>query len=249
MPFAAGSSTDIVPRLVLEQLGAAARTDHRGGEPRRRRRDDRSGVGREGGARWLHRPGERLPAHDLARALSQAQLSSGARLRGRRPVRDFLQRARGFARERIQDRRRSRRGRQGQAGEPDLFVGRRRHRDPSERGTVQDERRVDALHVPFKGGAEAMRRSSPGVSTSSSVRRRCCCPHIKEGTLRALAVNGTSRMSALPEVPTTRETGFNDAEYPVWFGLFARQGRRATSSNGCTRRPSRRCRPPRCASG
>jgi len=33
-------------------------------------------------------------------------------------------------------------------------------------------------------------------------------------------VNGTSRTSAFPDVPTTREAGFTDAEYPIWFALF-----------------------------
>jgi tripartite-type tricarboxylate transporter receptor subunit TctC len=28
------------------------------------------------------------------------------------------------------------------------------------------------------------------------------------------------RSAALPEVPTTQEAGFNNAEYPTWFGLF-----------------------------
>ena len=33
-------------------------------------------------------------------------------------------------------------------------------------------------------------------------------------------MNGTSRTPALPDVPTTQETGFRDAEYPIWYGLF-----------------------------
>jgi len=44
---------------------------------------------------------------------------------------------------------------------------------------------------------------------------------VREGTLAALAVNAEQRSAALPEVPTTRESGFRDAEYPIWFGLFA----------------------------
>jgi tripartite-type tricarboxylate transporter receptor subunit TctC len=35
-----------------------------------------------------------------------------------------------------------------------------------------------------------------------------------------LVGNGTSRTAALPDIPTTREAGFNDAEYPIWYGLF-----------------------------
>jgi tripartite-type tricarboxylate transporter receptor subunit TctC len=46
-------------------------------------------------------------------------------------------------------------------------------------------------------------------------------PQIREGKLRALAVNGTSRSASLPDVPTLHEAGYRDAEYPIWFGLFA----------------------------
>jgi tripartite-type tricarboxylate transporter receptor subunit TctC len=45
-------------------------------------------------------------------------------------------------------------------------------------------------------------------------------PHLKEGTLTALAVNGFKRSAALPEVPTTSEAGFANAEYPFWIGMF-----------------------------
>jgi tripartite-type tricarboxylate transporter receptor subunit TctC len=45
--------------------------------------------------------------------------------------------------------------------------------------------------------------------------------HVRQGTLAALVVNGTRRSDALPDVPTTSEAGFPDAEYPIWYGLFA----------------------------
>jgi tripartite-type tricarboxylate transporter receptor subunit TctC len=33
-------------------------------------------------------------------------------------------------------------------------------------------------------------------------------------------VNAAQRSAALPDIPTTREAGFADAEFPSWFGLF-----------------------------
>ena len=45
-------------------------------------------------------------------------------------------------------------------------------------------------------------------------------PHIREGKLTPLVVNSAQRAAALPDVPTTLEAGFADAEYPIWFGLF-----------------------------
>ena len=44
--------------------------------------------------------------------------------------------------------------------------------------------------------------------------------NVREGKLTALAVNSTTRSVALPDVPTIKEAGFSDTEYPLWFGLF-----------------------------
>jgi tripartite-type tricarboxylate transporter receptor subunit TctC len=49
-------------------------------------------------------------------------------------------------------------------------------------------------------------------------------PHVRDGRLTALVVNGASRAAALPDVPTTQEAGFANAEYPIWFGIFAPAG-------------------------
>ena len=45
-------------------------------------------------------------------------------------------------------------------------------------------------------------------------------PAIRSGKLVALAVNGANRSHALPEVPTLKEAGIDNADYPTWFGLF-----------------------------
>ena len=45
-------------------------------------------------------------------------------------------------------------------------------------------------------------------------------PHVRDGKLRALAVNTASRSAVLPDVPTLREAGLKDSEYPIWLGLF-----------------------------
>jgi tripartite-type tricarboxylate transporter receptor subunit TctC len=46
-------------------------------------------------------------------------------------------------------------------------------------------------------------------------------PFLKDGKLQALAVSGSTRASALPDVPTTLESGYPNSEYNFWAGIFA----------------------------
>jgi tripartite-type tricarboxylate transporter receptor subunit TctC len=43
---------------------------------------------------------------------------------------------------------------------------------------------------------------------------------IREGKLVPLAVSTSTLTPALPDVPTTVEAGFADAEFNLWFGVF-----------------------------
>jgi tripartite-type tricarboxylate transporter receptor subunit TctC len=79
---------------------------------------------------------------------------------------------------------------------------------------------IQALHVPFKGGVEAMTEVMAGRMDFFFVVIGAALSNIRSGKLTALAVNGEARAAALPEVPTIREAGFAEAEYPTWFGLF-----------------------------
>jgi len=79
---------------------------------------------------------------------------------------------------------------------------------------------VQAAHVPFKGGVEAMTEVIAGRINFFFVALGAALPHIRDGKLAALAVNSPMRSSALPDVPTLRQAGFNDAENPTWLGLF-----------------------------
>ena len=79
---------------------------------------------------------------------------------------------------------------------------------------------VEAVHIPFKGGAEAMSEVMAGRVDFFFGPVGLVLPQVREGKLAALVVNGSKRSAALPDVPTTLEAGFADAEYPIWFGLF-----------------------------
>jgi tripartite-type tricarboxylate transporter receptor subunit TctC len=79
---------------------------------------------------------------------------------------------------------------------------------------------VQAVHVPFKGGVEAMTEVIAGRIDFFFVALGAALPHIQDGKLSPLAVNGAQPSAALPNVPTIREAGITNAEYPTWFGLF-----------------------------
>jgi tripartite-type tricarboxylate transporter receptor subunit TctC len=76
------------------------------------------------------------------------------------------------------------------------------------------------VHVPFKGGAEAMTEAITGRVDFFFGPVGLVLPQIREGKLIALAVNAGKRAAALPDVPTLQEAGVANAEYPIWFGLF-----------------------------
>ncbi len=80
---------------------------------------------------------------------------------------------------------------------------------------------IDVVHVPFKGGAEATLEVIAGRVDFFFGPVALVLPHIREGKLRGLAVNGAKRSATLPDVPTLQQAGYSDAEYPIWFGLFA----------------------------
>jgi len=79
---------------------------------------------------------------------------------------------------------------------------------------------IDAVHVPFKGGAEAMTEVIAGRMDFFFGPVALTLPQIQDGNLTALVVNGAKRSAALPDVPTTLEAGFDNAEYPFWLGMF-----------------------------
>jgi tripartite-type tricarboxylate transporter receptor subunit TctC len=79
---------------------------------------------------------------------------------------------------------------------------------------------LEAVHVPFTGGAQAMTEVMAGRVDFFFGPVGLVLPQVRGRTLVALAVNGARRAAALPEVPTTREAGFANAEYPIWFGIF-----------------------------
>ncbi|HWM47141.1 MAG TPA: tripartite tricarboxylate transporter substrate binding protein [Xanthobacteraceae bacterium] len=78
-----------------------------------------------------------------------------------------------------------------------------------------------AVHVPFKGGPEALTEVMTGRVDFMSIGISSGLPFIRDGKLLALAVSTPKRSPTLPAVPTTLEAGFPDSDYTFWNGLLA----------------------------
>jgi len=83
---------------------------------------------------------------------------------------------------------------------------------------------VDIVHVPYKGDTPAFIDLLAGQVDFMITVVQSTLVYIGSGRLRPLAVTGTTRASALPDVPTMREAGLKDYELVSWFGLMAPAG-------------------------
>ena len=77
------------------------------------------------------------------------------------------------------------------------------------------------IHVPFRGGPEALTEVMTGRVDFTSMGMSAALPLIRDGKLVALAVSTPTRSKTLPDVPTTIEAGLPDSDYVYWMGLFA----------------------------
>ena len=81
--------------------------------------------------------------------------------------------------------------------------------------------KIDALNIPFKGSAEAVSEVLSGRVDYYFSPIAPVIGQIRGGTLLALAVGSPRRASALPDVPTTLEAGVPDSEFNFWIGMMA----------------------------
>lgn len=220
VPIAAGSVIDVVPRVVFERLSSQLGQNFVV--------ENRPGAGQTIGASIVAKAnpdGYTLLVNSSAHAIAPSMYANLSY----HPARDFaavvplgitpfvlvVQPAKGFktAHDLVA----------GAKAKPDAFnfsspgLGSASHLS-AER--LRLSAGIQAVHVPFKGGVEAMTEVAAGRIDFFFMGLAAALPHIRSGRLAALAVNSPARSSALPEVPTIRQAGFNNAEYPMWFGLF-----------------------------
>ncbi|MBW8719907.1 Bug family tripartite tricarboxylate transporter substrate binding protein [Variovorax paradoxus] len=84
--------------------------------------------------------------------------------------------------------------------------------------------KFEMQHVPYRGSAPAVTDLIGGQVPAMFSDLVAVMPHIRSGTLRAIAVGSGQRVSLLPDVKTVAEQGFPGFDATSWGGLLAPAG-------------------------
>lgn len=84
-----------------------------------------------------------------------------------------------------------------------------------------DKAGVKMTHIPYRGTALAVADLVAGQVTMVFGDPVSVLPHMKAGTLRAVAVTSPQRSPVAPEVPTMAESGYPGVEAVAWHGILA----------------------------
>ena len=220
IPFGAGSATDVVPRLVFDRLSAEL------GQPIVV--ENRVGAGGTLGTAAVVKAdpdGYTLLAHSSALAIAPAlfpsltfdatkelasvlMLGSSANVmivpvsRPWKTVQDFIADAR---------------AKPGSISFGSVGIGSAVHISAEKFRLAAG---IEATHVPYRSGAEVITDILGGRIDYYFSPLALALPLIHEGKVRALLVSTPRRAPELPDVPTPRAAGLQNAESAIWFGVF-----------------------------
>lgn len=79
--------------------------------------------------------------------------------------------------------------------------------------------KVSMTHIPYRGAGPALNDVLGGQVQVFFDNLPSSLPHIQSGKLRALAVASEKRVTSLPQIPTFAEAGLPLVNDPAWFGL------------------------------
>ena len=83
---------------------------------------------------------------------------------------------------------------------------------------------IDVTHVPFQGAAPAVQSTLSGQTPIFHNVLPAVAPHIRQGTMRPLAVAANKRSPFFPDVPTLAEAGIPGREVGFWLVVLAPAG-------------------------
>ena len=221
IPFGAGSATDIVPRIVFDALSPALGqpivVENRGGA---------GGTLGVGAVAKADPDGYTLLGHSNAHTISPAVYGNlpydpagdfaGITPFGALPNVLIISPSKGI--KTIQELVAASKAKPGTFNYASVGVGSGTHLSVEK---LKLSAGLDALHIPFRGGPEALTEVIAGRVDFYYCPINTALPHIRDGKLIALVTSATTRSPELPEVPTTLEAGYQNADFPIWIGLLA----------------------------
>jgi tripartite-type tricarboxylate transporter receptor subunit TctC len=83
---------------------------------------------------------------------------------------------------------------------------------------------IEIVHIPYKGPAAALTDVLAGQVQIFFATSPLLLPQAEAGKLRIVAIAAEARPSQLPDVPTTKESGFPDLTGGFWSGILAPAG-------------------------
>jgi tripartite-type tricarboxylate transporter receptor subunit TctC len=86
---------------------------------------------------------------------------------------------------------------------------------------LKQRMKFDIVHVPYKNAAQGTSDVIAGQLPINITNIPLLMTYIKAGRLRALAVMSKERQALLPDVPTMHESGVPDFEVNSWYGVCA----------------------------
>jgi tripartite-type tricarboxylate transporter receptor subunit TctC len=80
---------------------------------------------------------------------------------------------------------------------------------------------IKIQHVPYKGTGPALTDLLSGQVQLMFNSAVSVLPQVRGGKLRAIAMTGTKRLAAMPDLPTVAESGVPGYEAASWYGVLA----------------------------
>ena len=79
---------------------------------------------------------------------------------------------------------------------------------------------IELANIGYKGQPPALVDLMTNRMNFEVVSLALALPHIKNGSVKPLAVFTEKRVSDIPDVPTIAEAGYPDASYLPWYGIY-----------------------------
>jgi tripartite-type tricarboxylate transporter receptor subunit TctC len=221
VPFAAGSTTDIIARAIADKMGTSMGQtlviDNRGGASGTIGQQAVAAAPADGYTIMIHSSSHtvspstfaKLPFDTAADFAGVTPISSTPNVlvispsKGIKSVQDLVAKAKANP---------------GQLNFASAGQGSATHLNAEK---FKMAAKIDATNIPFKGSAEAVTEVLSGRVDYYFSPIAPVIGQIREGQLLALAVGSPQRASALPDVPTTTEAGVPGSEFNFWIGMMA----------------------------